>query len=36
MDNQEAAQWVETTFSQFVANPVAAVEYVLGTVVQCQ
>ena len=36
MDNQEAAQWVETTFRQFVTDPVAAVEYVLGTVVQCQ
>ena len=36
MDNQEAAQWVETTFRQFVTGPVAAVEYVLGTVVQCQ
>lgn len=34
MDNQEAAQWIETTFSRFVADPVAAVEYVLGTAVQ--
>lgn len=34
MDNQEAAHWIETTFSRFVADPVVAVEYVLGTAVQ--
>ncbi len=34
MSDQQAAKWIETTFQRFVADPVAAVEYVLGTVVQ--
>lgn len=34
MGNPEAARWIENTFQRFVADPVAAVEYVLGTVVQ--
>ncbi len=34
MGNPEAARWIEATFQQYAADPVAAVEYVLGTVVQ--
>lgn len=36
MGDREATRWIENTFKRFVADPVAAVEYVLGMVVQCQ
>lgn len=36
MPDQQAAKWIENTFKRFVSDPVAAVEYVLGTVIQCQ
>ena len=36
MDDREAARWIENTFKRLVADPVAAVEYVLGEALQCQ
>lgn len=36
MSDGQAERWIENTFMRFAADPVAAVEYVLGTVVQCQ
>ena len=34
MPDRQAEQWIETTFKRYIADPVAAVEYVLGTAVQ--
>lgn len=31
MSNEQGKQWIETTFQRYVTDPVAAVEYVLGT-----
>lgn len=30
LNNQGATRWIKSTFSRFVVDPVAAVEYVLG------
>ena len=34
MDDQQAREWVESTFARYVSDPIAAVEYVLGEMAQ--
>lgn len=34
MDDQQAREWVESTFERYVLDPIAAVEYVLGEIAQ--